>query len=522
MKILWIEDFNEGKSTSLKSIVMDYYQLEENTIEIIETFDDALSAMKSPAFSYDLVLLDIKGIFSGKSDKQYEEYFQNYVSRAFYDEQMDSADTGILLYMYLREVKNYPKDRIAFLSAYLKSQQVGEVVAGQSYYGDEEDEDEALPPSYSSPIQSADTNKIMGAFDKFDASGIFIQHKFFKPPGTPDTATEIKQQEKNCAVFHEKFLQPNMTEYVKFRRNVIEMASILQTTYRSREKNQDDLNRFVRIRKEVYLTDQGHISDTPTRKVQNNLFNQKIPNSGTGRDVYQPDYFNDLLTLSLSLPLDSGEQENEILLGYLKNLLLCADCFTPIGTKGVSHFDLASAFLMKKARNSLSHGNGREDGANSILAMKEYIVPLFFRLIFDVNTLKNKYKETYLTLEQELIGKFNQGDTPDKNRMADLSKALHETLLKEEFKLQSNASSKVDRIELTKEFDTKFKNEKNVPSFGKLFITKNFPASFTLKKPEGHDVYNLWVQYDSSITFSKEELFYLQIAYQIAKIKEEQ
>lgn len=133
MRYLWIEDFDGGQNEkALKEKWIKYFDLEQKELVIKHDLISALKYMKEYERDFDAVLLDIRfpvsfsNLSEKKTDEIFDEYFQPFLTKEFYDKNIEGGDsgTGILVYMYLIFAMKFPKERIAFLSANIEERKV--------------------------------------------------------------------------------------------------------------------------------------------------------------------------------------------------------------------------------------------------------------------------------------------------------------------------------------------------------------------------------------------------------------
>ncbi len=337
-----------------------------------------------------------------------EKYFKEYLDKEYYDNPKHRREgTGILVFLYLRERFNFPKDRIIFISAYV---------------GDETSGDKGTL-EYNTLKQSM---KNLGC-----KLGLARQ----KPSAFTATAFDpFGSLEETDPVFYEEFVLKNNTPYVKFRRCILEMSQLILSHFEALSLEAQD--KFVRIR-------------------HKHCFNQT---SGTvktqGAQVFPVSYFVDLLHRIKLLPLLPDDESHSLstLLGDLvyfcdsitegkdsfyprdntvlqcreeskKNVRKCEyalEASPPKGELGkgccyqedcffqMSGMDNAGVYTLKMLRNSLSHGAGCEK--SDYLVCKEFVVALLFRMVFQLDSFSKEEKKKYDLLEKELlpVGKFSK------------------------------------------------------------------------------------------------------------------
>lgn len=130
MRYLWIEDFDGGKSgrTEIKSRLEKYFQLEDKNINLC-TLKETLSFLDNLENwrKFDAILIDIrfKVADTEKEEEEiYNSYFSSFLTYEKYKEytyriggDVNSASSGVLLYLALVHRYNCNEERIAFISA---------------------------------------------------------------------------------------------------------------------------------------------------------------------------------------------------------------------------------------------------------------------------------------------------------------------------------------------------------------------------------------------------------------------
>lgn len=410
MKILWVEDFDHGKSRELKNIFLNSYGLMDNfknkELVIKENLKSALSSMQKKPFPYDLVLLDIniKKNANDISEEIYDKYFKNYINETFFHQQWEAENGGILVYLYLREVANFPKNKIAFISAFVHGDDI-ELYKGMKEFDDpfqlgEQNKTESSEEEIQEVTEKM--KKVEASFTCLSNTGIEITHKYPKPSVSGETAVEKKYQEHYSDKFQENFLKPNQSDYVDIRRNLIELTGILEQTckiIREQENCTEDYLGFLSI-------------------MQSEIFTTKIKGKESlmsGSEVFQGIFFWDLLKKCRNLPLsvDSDLEGYDILEHIARDILYCCDCFTTskFPTQKTSAFQRASAISLKKVRNWFSHADaGKNANNHEHLIHVNFMFPLFFRLCFNIEqiatVLGKEMYENYLQHEKAFLLSF--------------------------------------------------------------------------------------------------------------------
>lgn len=440
MKYLWIEDFDGDKTTEglghpIRERVEQFYQIDSHDLLVITSFSGALLKIQEEQHDFDAVLLDINLKFAKDPEKNkllkkekrkglYDAFFRDYITEEIFDYYYEKGANGILIYLYLREVISFPKNRIAFLSAYVEG---------------------------NGKKNSMDYQKLL---DSFQRLGIIFRHGYMKPDGIDcgeaqgfslmdgfDLDREEAEFHPEAVRFMEEFTKPNGGDYIEFRRNLIEMAKILQNEMEKREDDPAYLQYFVQI-------------------LRKPAFHLKGP-SGRGSDIYDLRYFSGLLHKILQLPL---EAKKDTVSNFLGDLFFCGDCFfesdqnfSPssqefYGCRGQKNpncpekkqfqipdqsrkefregnactyggfcrfkesvFDKASISVLKTMRNWLAHGGSGE--LEGQLALKTFVAPLFLRTIFDLTALSPEKQAEYFYYEKKMLG---FPPVPDRNSLMNL------------------------------------------------------------------------------------------------------
>lgn len=515
MKILWVEDFDGGSYKEYKDDILEYYGIEQKDIIIKGKFSEALAYMNENPTPFDLVILDIniKRNLSENPQELYHQYFKNSVSESFYKNQFESEDVGILLFLYLRDVKNFPKEKIAFLSAFVSADEE-ESESDGDYYKNKFFDDEVEAPVIKEEVKKVSFNTPDTILKQFEEIGIKLHHKYRKPPSVIVSQKEIDLRERSRKNFLTNFINPNETDYVIFRRSIIEMADILMDTYEEMEipdieSNLAPIDSFVKIR---------NCFDKEGKEIKT-FFNQTKESRliGKGTDIYPADYFFTLLEKTRDLPLVPEAGEEKALLSYLKELFFCADCFKiPQATDKTDKsppFDLAGANIIAKARNSLSHGNARNNHAfeQNLLEIKHFLVPLFFRIVFNIDMISESRRKNYLQIEKKLI--LQNTEIP----FVEISEIYQATLKKFYSLLEGIYNNpQTGTVSLEKQFDMPLRTEGTKSSFVEFFLTRLLPArlSFNQVTKSGEIVLNMRLE-NNPMDFSKDsmEMLYIQYAY---------
>lgn len=431
MKYLWIEDFDgdrytRGEGHPIRHRVEQFYQINTSDLLVCTSFHSGLEQIKKEPHSFDAVLLDINLKFSKDPEKNkmiqkvkrsqlYQQYFSDYITEEVFDHYYEKGANGILIYLYLREVACFPKNRIAFLSAFVERKEGG---------------------------NSLDYQHLL---DSFQRLGIVFRHGYMKPDGIDcqenqgfslmDGFSDCEMEEEihpESQRFIQEFAKPNGGDYVDFRRNMIELAVILQE---EREERGDDLA----YRRHFYSI---------LRKPAFHL----VGPSGKGVDIYNQTYFDGLLSKICQLPL---EPQEDTISNFLGDLLFCGDCFSeaeqsfspsskeffscrgqkkPVCPGKKQHqildqnrsefregnactyvgfcrfkesiFDRASISTLKTMRNWLAHGGSGELEAQ--ITLKSFVAPLFLRTVFDIRSMSSERQKRYLEYEMKLLGNSPQ------------------------------------------------------------------------------------------------------------------
>jgi len=126
MRYLWVDDFDGGQNEEiLKERWLKYYRIEDKDLVNKKDLVSTLEYISEKSEQFDAVLLDIRFPVSIKNHDEelnsrvYDEYFKKFITKEFYNKQLEGEEsgTGILVYLYLIFATNFPKERIAFLSA---------------------------------------------------------------------------------------------------------------------------------------------------------------------------------------------------------------------------------------------------------------------------------------------------------------------------------------------------------------------------------------------------------------------
>lgn len=410
------------------------YQI-SGSLEVIRNFREALEYFKCHQNAFDLVLLDINLIDDtekeGIQQALYERYFQAAkIPEAFYNEYYENSK-GILLFQYLREVLKISQDRIAFLSAYVPENFTKDHKLNFSHqHLDEDDkeyeadfEDEEEEPSGN----SGENSHLYRVYRKFHENYMMkclgIEPLAFPKPnltrrsgsvirkdrsGSEETSASKIQHAVNLearAAFHATFSAPNTTRYTQFRRNIIEMAKILNTV-RSKTEGKD------LQKKEPDLTLANFI------QIYNKEYFKTKTSNGVGIERYTLGNMANYLKLPSNLPFEY-EERVELLKNFLRELVACCDClFNNFETKpqwNLSNFEKASINCLKTARNKFSHDgpgmiaplNNQERSWQSemLLDLVHFVVPLFFRVVYNLSFLPRTIEnsEDYFQLEKALL-----------------------------------------------------------------------------------------------------------------------
>lgn len=539
MKILWIEDFNGGNSSDSKSLYLTYFKLNETDMIIKENFLEALEYIKNERDSFDLVLLDInlKPRYKEDGEKLYDDFFKGITTKTFFDEHFSKDDGGVLLYLYLREYINFPKNRIAFLSAYVGEQDPLNL-EGTGLYDYGEDDDGFLSGSNPERIETLEEENFLKSvkskeslkiFGEFESIGIPVMHLYRKPQSSTKIGERIPVNANN---FQDKFIKGNETDYILFRRNIMEMANILMETYSDFDEPdkkwaKDDvppLEKFV------------HIRYNKTAKVGNKVivlktfFNTSKPDKaiGIGTENYSSEYFYSLLEKTLELPLVPNTDEERALLNYMRELLFCADCFNipakPEEQKN-HFFDLAAANVLIKARHGLSHGSAtlNSEYTDGLMELKSFLVPLFFRIVFKIDMIPNENREKYLKLERKLLeanGKLDNVKNEvifetTQNKVLELFRELCADVI---HAVKKSDKEKKEKKVFASDVDYSLRSENNKKSFGQFFLTRLLPVKREMQTSGRKAEYVIKVTLTDNlkdISDDSMEALYVQKAYQI-------
>lgn len=393
MKYLWIEDFNGNEQANKGEMVKnikEQYQLEADIVEIRNTFEDALKIMKVEPFAYDMVLLDINLIDSpdakkdDNKDRLYKENFEGNITDVFYNNYYEDS-RGILLFQYLREVVNIPRSRIAFLSAYVskESENNGDnpIVIQFSKFAESVTKGLGVEPLAFPKVMEMETGDILS---------MMRAKEKLKPQ-------KLKVDEPARRKFLDTFSGPNTTDYTQFRRIIIEMSMILSENYTAvNNDGSKDIKKFV------------HIFESPifTKKSPEG---KKINAKNPGVTVYNPEHFLNLLEKGQKLPfILEKEESDQILTHYLRDLCECGEFFYSY-TRGVKDkkvkCELHSARVIRKCRNLLAHASSGNNGS-LIREHKALIVVLFFRIVFNIDSMKKTDPEKYKQLEKNFLDDY--------------------------------------------------------------------------------------------------------------------
>lgn len=431
MKFLWIEDFDGDKTRDgighpIRDRVEQFYDISPEDLLVCSSFQKGLDIIRDKPQDFDAVLLDINLKFAKDHEKNkviqnrkrngiYNTFFKEYITEGIFDHYYEKGANGILLYLYLREVACFPKNRIAFLSAFVEE-----------------------PGNLSAKGNSLDYQKLL---DSFQNLGIVFQHGYMKPDGIHcqenegfsliDGFSEVSapsEMHPESRRFRESFVLPNGGDYIDFRRNLIEMAKILGNECQKRMDDRSYLRYFI------------HILRKPA-------FHQGGP-SGKGTDIYNQHYFYGLLQKIVNLPLETN---SDAMSNFLGDLLFCGDCFSesehsfsPSSTEFYSCrggknpkcpeknqyqvpdqqrsefregnactypgfckfkegvFDKAAFSTLKTMRNWLAHGGSGDLQAQ--IQLKSFVAPLFLRTVFDLSQLSQPDLLAYRYHESKILG----------------------------------------------------------------------------------------------------------------------
>lgn len=137
MRFLWVEDFDGGKTgkSELKTRLERAFQInnDENSNINMGTLQETLEYLEkgSSWYEFDAILIDIRFRVCNDSNNEktdeesiYNMYFKEFLTHKKYEDytkkitgDVNSASSGILLYLALIHRYNYPKSRIAFVTA---------------------------------------------------------------------------------------------------------------------------------------------------------------------------------------------------------------------------------------------------------------------------------------------------------------------------------------------------------------------------------------------------------------------
>lgn len=534
MKILWVEDFDGGKSRQVsKPLYLDYFNLNESHMIIKENLRKALEYIRNEPNSFDLILLDIdlKPQFNENKKGIYTAFFEGILTESFFDKHFTNNDGGILLYLYLRECVNFPKNKIAFLSAYVGDEDpLDRSGTGQYNYVDEDDflsqgKGKMKKISDLGGGATGNTKENTQIFGIFEELGTPVTHLYQKPQsGTREGA----RKPVNAENFQKNFIQANETDYILFRRNVIEMSRLLMDTYVAVDDPDAPIETNVPspIEKFVHIL---YASDETGKRLPTFFSTAKADNNiGKGTDIYTPEYFYSLLEKTLDLPLDPKLDEDRILLSYMRELFFCADCFAipdpNNDTDRTPAFDLAAANVLIKARHGLSHGSGALLGSyqQAMLELKNFLVPLFFRLVFKIELLSEENKAEYLELERNLLLSGDTFDFVDHQVIFDTTQQkvldLFEILCSNLTEMKTSEQRKKGNNILTSNVDTSVLRENSKTSFGQIFLTRFMPETRTLTNvgKAGECVIQISITNNlKDVAKDSLEELYIQKAYQL-------
>lgn len=402
MKYIWVEDFSGGKDkpTNPKEIMCQFYDIHEKDVHLCRNFQDALKQLSMPC-TYDAVLLDIQLLNSSDIKKHeelqkkqrhaiFEKYFKGHFTEDKFAQYYDSDTQGILLFLYLKEVLLFPKERITFISAYTGNGQGAKV--NQDYQTLLNlFQDLGFPPSRSiSFLKPTRGDLPKTKEEKASKPQQGRGGKKTAPTTKPVNKSGLSPKHRESIRFSKEFVAPNTNHYMEYRRCVLEMSRILLEKYEVIEAcTQESLKQFVHILEKPYF----QVEDKKNKKEK-------------GIDVYTLDYFKELLYLGETLPFhffaDEEKQQNLHLLRFLRSFLFCSECFRDTPEKNSNPFELASYKSFKKLRNRLSH-NSKDREDDTILPLTGFFTALFFRNIFDIKMLEHKKRKTYEYYEKKLI-----------------------------------------------------------------------------------------------------------------------
>lgn len=119
MRYLWVEDFNDGSETEdeLKKRLVNCFELDNDLVVIKSDLTSAIEFLenKNNFHVFDAIMIDIR-FPAGNDSNLYEKYFSDFVTRNFYDNNINDA-SGIMLYLLLVFRYNISQKKIAFVSA---------------------------------------------------------------------------------------------------------------------------------------------------------------------------------------------------------------------------------------------------------------------------------------------------------------------------------------------------------------------------------------------------------------------
>lgn len=232
MNYVWVEDFDgDNKSTeeTLVARVKEEYKIVDD-VEIIRTFPEALEYFNAKTSKFDLVLLDINLLDSNGAtiqDKLYQQYFKDKITRLFYDKYYEKSK-GILLFQYLREVLKFPRERIAFLSAYVPDQFTKDYKLVFPEKKEAHDVKRIYQEFHETVMENLSVEPL--AFPKpnlseKNLSPLEIQEYMLEGLPLPEIRNVVNEQARTA--FIESFSRPNTTECTVFRRCAIGCAELL-------------------------------------------------------------------------------------------------------------------------------------------------------------------------------------------------------------------------------------------------------------------------------------------------------
>lgn len=437
MKYLWVEDFDGDMNRDInEDYWRKFFSLDKKNVELCVNLEDALKIMTDHPDSFDAVLLDIN-LVNTNNDSQYtkndwerwyEEYFQEYIDQNYYNDPDHRRNgTGILLYLYLRERYHFPKERICFLSAYAGNESNAGATEYQNLKATMSKLGCKLGMAREKPAkQEQNMNSDKTTNPKYGTFPTGVQ----TPEASPNKNSE--NDGKYDKEFLENFIEKNETEYVNFRRFLLDASQLILDHY-EKLPNETEKENFVRIRHKCYF-----------QRVHGSM-------KEAGKQTYSKEYFIELLQRLRLYPLNVSypQQEKESMVAMLESLIYFGESIVEptdrfvarnewynqctiqknengygCGFKSKPHprecgvactkesddcpyclsgAERANIAVLKRLRNCMAHGHGpsKEDFLHS----KELIVCIVFQTVFDM-----KEVDGYEELEAEFLSVTSEND----------------------------------------------------------------------------------------------------------------